>query len=506
MHLLRYLIILIFGLPVVGCHRSPVDSQLQLAESIMEQHPDSALTILQAIDGSTLKGETQALHALLLSQAYHKNYIDLTDDSLISIATNYYLSSSDTHHKMLAYHYRATVNLFAGYYESALLDALAAHDLASDPLNLARIESLIARIYCMASNYQESINWEQLSLYHNKMAGNTKWIPTNYINLGNNYITMFQSEKALLYADSAQNIIGKPNRDIDEMRYHAYFFLDMNSEADSLYKLMEEPEEFIRHQRIIHADDESPEARIQLLKELTHEFNDFFYKTQVSSLHKIRNDYENNKRVLLQTKLRQERHIFIALIIIGVLVIGLLVAVFLVFRLRAKAMQLKSESDFALLSKEYEVVKLQLQSQESIQNDLYRLKRDFSLSFLQKFSWVDHIGNLYVDASLVIGKKDNALYRKIDTLINETKCNNLVDNMEGSIRDTNPNLWNEIGKIGMSPSERVVFYYLLAGISPRVISLLTDKNLSSIYNIKSRVKKKLRLINTPTALYLHDII
>lgn len=501
MQFLRYLVILILGVSVVGCHRNPVDSQLQLAESIMEQHPDSALTILQAIDGTVLKGETQALHALLLSQAYDKNYIDLTDDSLISIATNYYLSSSDTYHKMLAHYYRAVVNNNAGYYETSLLDALTALDLATDPINLARIESLNGRLFCKAKNYQESINWEQLSLYHNKMAGNTKWIPNNYINLGNNYIMMFQSEKALLYADSAQNIIGESDGRINEMRYHAYFFLNMDREADSLYKLMGEPEEFIRHQRIIHADEESLEARIELSDELTREQNEIFYEAQISSLHKICTDYVNSKGVLLQEKLRQSHHLFIALLIIGLLVISLLVTSILVFRLRGTAIRLKTEHDFCLLSQEFESMKLQLHSQESQQEDLYNLKRDVSLSFMQKFSWIDQIGNIYADASVVNGKKDNLIFKKVSSLINDVKNNDVSANIDCSIKESNPTLWEEINQIGMSESEKIIFYYLLCGISTRVICILTDKTPAAIYNIKSRIKKKLKMNNSPTSIY-----
>ncbi|MDE6278592.1 MAG: hypothetical protein K2M05_01325, partial [Paramuribaculum sp.] len=488
---------------VVGCHHNPIDNQLQLAESIMEEHPDSALTILQSIDGSTLTGETQALHALLLSQAYDKNYIDLTDDSLISIATNYYLSSSDAHHKMLAHYYRASVNYNAGYYETALMDALTALELTTDPISLARIESLNGRLYCRSKNYQESINWEQLSLYHNKMAGNTKWIPNNYINLGNNYIMMFQSKKALLYADSAQNIIGESDSRINEMRYYAYFFLNMDREADSLYKLMGEPEEFIRHQRIIHADEESLEARIELSDELTREQNEFFYEAQISSLPKIRTDYENSKRVFLQEKLRQSRHLFIALLIIGLLVISLLVAVILVFRLRARTIRLKTEHDFALLSQEYESLKYKLHSQESTsrQEDIYNLRRDVSLSFMQKFSWIEQVGNIYADASVVNGKKDNLIFKKVSSLINDVKNNDVSANIDCSIKESNPTLWEEINQIGMSESEKIIFYYLLCGVSTRVICILTDKTPAAIYNIKSRIKKKLKMNNSPTSIY-----
>lgn len=118
------LIILSLLLLTLGCANSRVNSRLDAAESLMEQHPDSALTILQAIDGSTLRGESRARHALLLSQALDKNYIDVTSDSLISIATDYYANSNDDYHKMLAYHYRSRIFYNADHYNTALIDAL----------------------------------------------------------------------------------------------------------------------------------------------------------------------------------------------------------------------------------------------------------------------------------------------------------------------------------------------------------------------------------------------
>ena len=51
------------------------------AEAVMQEHPDSALTLLQAINPDELTTDRgRAMHALLLSQAYDKNYIALTDD------------------------------------------------------------------------------------------------------------------------------------------------------------------------------------------------------------------------------------------------------------------------------------------------------------------------------------------------------------------------------------------------------------------------------------------
>ena len=57
----------------------------------MDTYPDSALQLLKTIDSKHLvTKEGKARYALLYSQALDKNYIDVTEDSLINIAVEYY--------------------------------------------------------------------------------------------------------------------------------------------------------------------------------------------------------------------------------------------------------------------------------------------------------------------------------------------------------------------------------------------------------------------------------
>ena len=52
----------------------------------MEARPGSALAVLEGIDKSELNSkELEAKHALLLSQALDKNYIDLQSDSIMRL-------------------------------------------------------------------------------------------------------------------------------------------------------------------------------------------------------------------------------------------------------------------------------------------------------------------------------------------------------------------------------------------------------------------------------------
>jgi tetratricopeptide (TPR) repeat protein len=60
----------------------------------MNSRPDSAYNVLNSIpEGSVRTRRDKAYYALLLTQARHKNYIPLRNDSLIDIAVNYYRGS-----------------------------------------------------------------------------------------------------------------------------------------------------------------------------------------------------------------------------------------------------------------------------------------------------------------------------------------------------------------------------------------------------------------------------
>lgn len=74
-----------------SCSSSVKNPLLLRADSLMETRPDSSLSILESITfPQKLSRSDKAYYALLLTQARHKNYIPLKNDSLIKIAVDYY--------------------------------------------------------------------------------------------------------------------------------------------------------------------------------------------------------------------------------------------------------------------------------------------------------------------------------------------------------------------------------------------------------------------------------
>lgn len=134
-HLLQHIILcLLVVLPFAGCRdHSPVADKLKQAETVMNEHPDSALNLLKGIAQTEL--QTQAHHAryaLLYSQALDKNYIDLTSDSLISIAVDYYKNRDDVRDKFFSYYYLGRIYTNANELIQATLAYMEAEQLVDE--------------------------------------------------------------------------------------------------------------------------------------------------------------------------------------------------------------------------------------------------------------------------------------------------------------------------------------------------------------------------------------
>ena len=111
----------------------PVTDALHRAEACMNEHPDSALTLLKSVSPDEMgQNSTRALYALLYTQAQDKNYIDETNDSLISVAVDYYRDTDDMRHKFLSYYYKGRVHANAKDHIQAMLSFLEAEKLSTE--------------------------------------------------------------------------------------------------------------------------------------------------------------------------------------------------------------------------------------------------------------------------------------------------------------------------------------------------------------------------------------
>lgn len=110
-----------------SCSSSVKNPLLLCADTLMETRPDSALTILESISSpQKLSSADRAFYALLLTQARHKNYITLDDDSLIKTAVEYYGDKKKSLNAAKAHYYLGATYRDMGRTAFAVEEYLAA--------------------------------------------------------------------------------------------------------------------------------------------------------------------------------------------------------------------------------------------------------------------------------------------------------------------------------------------------------------------------------------------
>lgn len=143
LHITSLVAIVLFLFMGACCNQVQAPMLLE-AEKIIEERPDSALSILNKIENvNQLSEKDHATYCLLLTQAQDLNYITHTSDSLIKIAATYFEKNQDKQRSMLAYYYLGRVN-------SDLQDALQAQEYYLKALEIgedSKDYTLLIKIY-----------------------------------------------------------------------------------------------------------------------------------------------------------------------------------------------------------------------------------------------------------------------------------------------------------------------------------------------------------------------
>ena len=170
-------ILLFLGLLLLMACNDPkhVTDTLHRAEALMNEHPDSALTLLQSVSPDEMgQNRTRALYALLYTQAQDKNYIDESNDSLISVAVDYYRNTDDVRHQFLSYYYKGRVHFNTKDYlnaTSCYMEAEQLADAVGDDYLTGLLYAELGRIYRLYYDYPKSLEAYQKAAECYERAG-----------------------------------------------------------------------------------------------------------------------------------------------------------------------------------------------------------------------------------------------------------------------------------------------------------------------------------------------
>lgn len=139
-------VIVLLSVLLTSCSDRQVLRVLDDVDTYISERPDSALAVLDSLSGTDIRGrEANARFALLYSMALDKNYIDLTDDSLINVAVGWYRRHGTADERLKAWYYQGRVYENAGDNEKAMESFVRAEVYAGEAKDYAAARRLYLR-------------------------------------------------------------------------------------------------------------------------------------------------------------------------------------------------------------------------------------------------------------------------------------------------------------------------------------------------------------------------
>ena len=203
------LVAIVLFLIMGACNNHPQAPILLEVEKIIEEQPDSALSILNKVENiNQLSEKDHATYCLLLTQAQDLNYITHTSDSLIKIAATYFDKSNDKHKASLSYYYMGRVNTDlhdALKAQEFYLKALEIGEKTKDYHLLAKICNNLGTLYNYQDIYDLALPMQKKALYYINMEQKQDTVNMSYIlrNTARTFTLMNLEDSAVIYHKQA---------------------------------------------------------------------------------------------------------------------------------------------------------------------------------------------------------------------------------------------------------------------------------------------------------------
>ena len=188
--------------------------ELQQAEAVMYEHPDSALHLLQEMQTPASSDKLQkATWALLLVQAKYKNYIEeVTDSTFINIAHDYFMKQEDAQRRAMVLYYKGILYKKAGKTEEAqklYLMATEEVDKIEDYQLAHLIYIELGELYIFRGLYEDTFKNIEKALHYAELANNDKYRCSSYIFLARATSALDQTNTSIEYYQKAIRLAEK---------------------------------------------------------------------------------------------------------------------------------------------------------------------------------------------------------------------------------------------------------------------------------------------------------
>lgn len=537
----RIILGILIVLSFTGCYNREQDSRLDEAEALLQNKPDSALTILQQFIPGSQQAE-QARYALLYSAALDKNHIKITNDSLIRKAWNYY----EHHPKNLrnqckTLYYWGRIKLRADDKAGALRIFLEIEKKLKDtnePYYKGLLYNQIGEVYYAQMNYNRAYHYfresrnnfrqsENLreeteatldmaaSAYHSKDIEKAMRLYSAALDLADEQKNDELAESSLTNLASLYVISGKRQIPHDLLQR-----IELSARKDTLYgyhtlvdvqllknrvdsaryylKLAEAHTTDIRDMADLYYTAYRIEAQSKNFEQATDNIHRYIYLTDSLtrsnmqfSAGMVEREYFQEQSAFAEYRIKNRTILEISAIVIVILLLGV---AWYIIRQRMR-LQRERTDHYLLLAEEanseYKALTERMEGQRSTESHLKGL-------VTSRFDIIDKLGKTYYERENTLSQQA-AMFQEVKQIITDFSENNeMLQELELIVNTCHDNAMQKLRNDfpAMKEADIRLLCYIFVGFSPQVISLFMKDTVANVYARKSRLKSRIKSAET----------
>lgn len=522
--------------------RRAVYAVLKMTENILDEKPALADSLMRMIDSKSIRGkENRARYALLFTAAEFKNYQLAKSDSLIMSAVRYYSINNNIDYRFLSYYYLGCVYLDLNRMSDAGAAFTNAEQL-SDQIDNDFWKGLLfyrlGFIFTEACDYHRAEEYYSKSEFYYKQSGSELHRLYAKLNVGQSKKNMQEYRKA----DSLFRIVEKESVTVGNNELHN---LCLNSRLSCLL-YMQEPDSATQLLNKNGMIDESSDDLIHLelmamyynivkdyaksesclerawLCDLSERDSVFLYYTssllaknkgqteEALQYYREYTDLQNrNLRAILnqpilaaqkeqykmiaENELLKYRHARLTLMLSVLIFLLILVIVLVTYHYKKKRMKEQLYDSLAVV--------------EELSGRIEDLKNQVRVQFHERHDISNRLYSMYFDSTTQDKVTKQQLNVTINSLIKDYTSQESVRKLDKLLNDSYDGIMNQLAnpEFGLTDKELELFRYSFAGLSSKAVSIIIKESPQNIYQIKSRLLKKVRRCSEELWSKLNDI-
>lgn len=541
----KLITILILTLTAISCGKiKDAHNTLNDIETLINERPDSALTILDSFDTSLLENKSiWAHHSLLHAQAKDKCYIDETNDSLMTQVVNYYEGKRDKEKLFKAYYYLGRIQYNADKYTESMLSYTKAEQLidkVNDDFFKGLLYAQLGMLHQKYYDYPRSLDAFNTAAKHYELARKTAHKYFAKLNIGQVYQELkdYTAAEVLLsevMSWSYENDFVQLCQEAVEFLITLYDETDQEAKISSLtnsvYADYCGSSLQVIQIRAYELSKQNNASSIDMLNEadayLQHTvdtISNYYYKYRVHKqfgqyeealfnheqminvqdaqtstvlkhpLLSIKNDYiqAENKYMQLKVKMHKtQKHFAIIILCISICCI----TIYFRRRILEKNTEMLGYIEVATDLEKTLIEKCQ--EIESISNNLGVIGSELKTSegyiseiFYKQYELLNKLTSTYYETH-VCNKDMEAIYKQVSLEIERLSSDKkAISQLENFVNRYRRNIMNTIRTHlpDLTNMDYRLLCYLCAGFSAKAISIFTGDSTNNIYVKKSRIK------------------